>query len=347
MESKLLQEQEIIQNLGKYSTVWKIVGLNQFIEKGIRRLPILNRTKTKKFERLLDEFKPDLVLFDSPTELGASVAKKKIPLLTYFWDDWAFPYTIKEFSNPIHFRMFLMTRNHIVRQCLKKSTIILSETDSISNSIKKHYPKKRVITFPYSGIDTDYWKRDGEENAMELRRPCVGFVQHAKFRYKAKEMLVLSRVMSALPDVTFYWAGDGPYRNDVLSALSKFDNFEWLGSLEYPGEVKAFLSSIEICGLASGQEMSPYALKHAMSMEKPVIATDVGGVHESMKDKKAGFLVKEGDYKEWIQKISLLIDNPEKAYGMGRYGRRFTQENWDSRLAAEKLAIILKGIRSK
>ena len=110
-------------------------------------------------------------------------------------------------------------------------------------------------------------------------------------------------------------------------------------------------SSIDICGLASGlasgQEMSPYALKQAMSMEKPVIATGVGGVHETVKDKKAGFLVRRGDYEGWIQKISLLISNPERAYEMGRYGRKFIQDNWDSRMAAEKLVGILKSIRSK
>ena len=347
MESKLLQEQEIIENLGEHSIAWKIVRSSQFVEKGIRRLPILNRIKKKNFERLLDEFKPDFVLLDYPTELGASVAKRRIPLLVYFWDDWMFPKTTKKYSNPIHFRMYLMARNHIVRQCLKKSTVILSETDSISNSIKRHYPKNRVITFRYSSIDTDYWKMNEGENVMELRHPCVGFLQHADPMHKAKEMLVLSRVMSALPDVTFYWAGDGKYRNDVLLALSKFDNFEWLGSLEHPGEVKAFLSSIEICGLASGHDMSPYALKQAMSMEKPVIATSFDGAHETVRDKKAGFLVKQGDYKGWIQKISLLIDNPERAYEMGRYGRKFIQGNWDSRLAAEKLAVILKGIRPK
>ena len=274
-ESKLLQTQAIIQNLGKYSIAWKLVGLNTFIDKGIRRLPIPNRTKKKKFERLLDEFKPDFVILDSPSELGPSVTKRKIPLLVYFWDDWSHPPTTKEYSNPILFRMFLMARNHIVHQCLKKSTIIMSETDYISNIIKRHYPKNRVVTSSYSSINTDYWKMDDdEENVMELRHPCVGLLQNAKSRSKSNEMLVLSRVMNALPDVTFYWAGDGQYRNDVLLALSKFDNFEWLGSLKHPDEVKTFLSSIDICGLATGHDMSPYALKQAMSLEKPVIATD-------------------------------------------------------------------------
>ena len=53
-----------------------------------------------------------------------------------------------------------------------------------------------------------------------------GLLQDANVWLKAKEMLVLKKVLEKMPDVSFYWAGDGPYKDRILSELSKFKNFK-------------------------------------------------------------------------------------------------------------------------
>jgi len=63
-------------------------------------------------------------------------------------------------------------------------------------------------------------------------------------------------------------------------------------------------------------------------MEKPVIATDVGGVSEMMIDKKTGFLIKEGDSREIIKKIKFFLENEEEAKKMGKEGRKFIIDNF-------------------
>ena len=345
-ESKLLPEREIIENLGEYSIAWKIVGTSQFLEKGVRRLPILNRTKKKKFERLLDEFNPDFVMLDSPSELGPIAAGKKIPVLVYFWDNWS--YREMERDKMVYRSMYHAVRARVMNPCLKRASVILAETDSVADTIREHHPRSSVTTFPYSSIDTDYWSGDGRNGrGMALRHPCVGLLQHANEWFKAKEMLILPRVVEALPHVTFYWAGDGRYRDRILGPLAGYDNFEWLGALEYPDRVRDYLSSIDIYGLASAIEMSPYSLKQAMSMGVPAIVTDSDYISATMLDGKTGFLVRRGDHEGWIERILLLLGDVERAQEVGRQGRRFVRDSWDSRLAAEKLVAILKSVRSK
>jgi len=63
-------------------------------------------------------------------------------------------------------------------------------------------------------------------------------------------------------------------------------------------------------------------------MEKPVIATNVGGIPELMKDNETGFLVEKGNPEELIEKISFLLENPEIAGKMGIAGRKFIEENF-------------------
>ena len=132
-----------------------------------------------------------------------------------------------------------------------------------------------------------------------------------------------------MPDVHFYWAGDGVYRNEVLPLLEKYENFHWLGSLEYPEKVREFLTEIDVYALISGIDMSPLSLQEAQLMEKPVIATNVGGIPELMKDGETGFLIEKGNSTELFEKLSLLFNNLEKSKEMGKKGREFVKDNFN------------------
>ncbi len=94
---------------------------------------------------------------------------------------------------------------------------------------------------------------------------------------------------------------------------------------------RKFLEAIDIYALITGMDLAPLTLKEAQLMEKPVIATDVGGDGEMMIDKKTGFLVREGSSEDIIEKISQLLENKQMATEMGKEGSKFIQEkfNWE------------------
>ena len=132
-----------------------------------------------------------------------------------------------------------------------------------------------------------------------------------------------------MPDVHFYWAGDGVYKDEVLPLLEKYENFHWLGSLEYPDKVREFLTEIDVYALISGIDMSPLTLQEAQLMEKPVIATNVGGIPELMKDGETGFLIEKNNSIELFEKLSLLLDDQKKSEEMGKKGRKFVMDNFN------------------
>ncbi len=342
--SKWILQDKLIKNLEKRGIECRRVVRREYLGNVMARLPVLNTSKKRRFERLLDEFEPDAVVPDLPNELGPVAACKKIPVLVYFWDNWSYR-EMERKDRMVYRSIYHAVRARMMNPCLRRASVILAETDSIADTIRKHYPRSSVATFPYSSIDTDYWSGDGRNGrGMALKHPCVGLLQYANEWFKAKEMLVLRRVVKALPHVTFYCAGDGRYRDRVLEQLAGYDNFEWLGALEYPDRLREYLSSIDIYGLASAIEMSPYSLKMAMSIGVPAIATDSDYISATMLDGKTGFLVRQGDHVGWIERISQLLGDADGAQEMGRHGRRFVRDSWDNVVAAERLVGILKGI---
>jgi len=283
----------------------------------------------KKFKKLIEEFSPNAVFIDRQSHFGVDTIKSKIPLFVllrgHYWSEieWAKKTIHKGFVT----KMVIWFRNNIAEKCFRDATAVLPICGFLEDVVKEHHPKQK--TFPFlEGISADNWYNI---EGMSLKHPCVGLLQGADWWGKTKEMLILKKVMKELPDVTFYWVGDGVYREKILSELNEFDNFHWLGYLEYPDRVREFLSEIDIYALISGMDLAPLTLKEAQLMEKPVIATNAGGIPEMMDDKKTGFLVEEGNAKEVIEKISILLEDKELALSMGKKGREFVMNtfSWD------------------
>jgi glycosyltransferase involved in cell wall biosynthesis len=280
----------------------------------------------KKFNQLINEFKPDAVFIDRQAHFGVATLQAKIPLFVHLRGDyWSEIQWAKEtlYRFPIK-RTVLALRNRVSEKCFEGATLILPICGYLGEIVKSHYPAKPVEIL-YQGIDPSNWyKVDG----MKLKHPCVGLLQGAVIWGKTQEMLVLTKVLEAMPNVTFYWVGDGPYKDKILPILSKYENFKWLGAMEYPNKVREYLSEIDVYALVSGMDMSPLTLQEAQLMNKPVVATHVGGIPELMKDGETGFLVEKGDAKGWIDKISMLLNDPNRSSQMGKAGREFVQKTF-------------------
>ncbi len=283
----------------------------------------------KKFKKLMSEFSPDAVFIDRQSHFGVDTIKFKIPLFIllrgHYWSEieWA----KKTLYKGLLMRTVIWFRNNIAEKCFRNATAVLPICKYLEDVVKEHHPNQ--TTFPFlEGIDAERWYN---VEGTKLKHPCVGLLQGADWWGKTKEMLILKKVMKEMPDVNFYWVGDGVYRDRIISELNKFENFNWLGHLQYPEKVREFLSEIDIYALVSGMDLAPLTLKEAQLMEKPVIATDAGGISEMMQHEETGFLIKEGDSEDLIEKISILLNDKKLASQMGKSGREFVINNfgWD------------------
>ena len=284
---------------------------------------------TRKFKSLVREFKPDAILIDRQRHFGRAAIKSNLPLLVHlrgdYWSEimWARKTIYKSFPKNIVINQW----EKIANSCFENASLILPICKYLEERTKKHYPTQKTAVM-YQGINPDNWFR---EKGLKLKHPCVGLVQSAMIFGKVQEMLTLKNVLKQFPNVTFYWVGDGPYRDIILLELTKYPNFKWLGHLEYPKKIREFLTEIDIYALISGIDMSPLTLQEAQLMEKPVIATNVGGIPELMKDSETGFLVEKANADDLGDKVSQLLRDKEKRIQMGKAGREYVKEKfcWD------------------
>jgi glycosyltransferase involved in cell wall biosynthesis len=292
----------------------------------------------KKFNQLIESFKPDAVFVDRQTQFGLAAIKAGIPLLIQlrgnYWDEvnWA------KKNGSIKDKIVLSIKEKIAEDCFKGSKMILPFSNHLAEIVKEKYPDKKIKVF-HDGLEIDDWYKD---EPINFKHPCIGLLQNASIWKKAQEMISLKNILEKFPNVTFYWAGDGIYRQKILDVLEKYENFKWLGSLEYPSKVRKFLSSIDIYLLLSGYDTFGMTIIEAEIMQIPVIATNVGGTSEAIINGKTGFLVNQGDVKEIEGKINLLLNDQNLAKQIGNDGRKFVIENFSWEMTVKKFIENMK-----
>jgi glycosyltransferase involved in cell wall biosynthesis len=141
----------------------------------------------------------------------------------------------------------------------------------------------------------------------------------------------------------FYVIGDGPrraYLEQLVHELGVEKNVVFTGRISWP-EIYYILSHfVDICVSSSVSENFPYYILECMAANKPVVATDVGGVSEVVFDGMNGYLVPPKDSESLSKAIITLIDNPDKAKQMGMEGRKFVEQKFNMALLVEKLSEI-------
>ena len=325
--SKIFHLKEFAQNLEKYDIKTKVVFDTDYADGFPSRKISKWFSSNKKFKKLIHDFEPNVIFVDRTKHFALEASKTEIPLVIHLrGDHWAELIMARETLYKSAGKKIAINKwEEIGEECFKNSKLILPICDHLSKITTERYLGKPVETM-YQAINVDNWF---QKKGMELKHPCVGILQSATIWEKTKEMKILPKVLEKMSDVHFYWAGDGVYRDEVLPLLVKYENFHWLGSLEYPDKVREFLTEIDVYALISGIDMSPLTLQEAQLMEKPVIATNVGGIPELINDGETGFLIEKGNSTELFEKLSLLLNNLKKSKEMGKKGREFVKNNFN------------------
>lgn len=137
--------------------------------------------------------------------------------------------------------------------------------------------------------------------------------------------------------------GDGPDREDLKEYARKavLDQRVWfLGSRS---DVDRILNGIDVLLLPSQFEGMSNTLMEAMVAGRPVIASDIPGNDELVRDGKTGFLVPVGDIKALASRINQLLDDRSLREELGQAGRRRVLEEFSvDRMVEQHVSLYRK-----
>lgn len=136
---------------------------------------------------------------------------------------------------------------------------------------------------------------------------------------------IIKSVHKLFSDAIFWIVGDGPLENYLKRELRSLPVKFW-GRLPHQ-QIPEKLSQSSVMFLPSLMEGAPLVCLEALASQVPVVAFDVGGVSESIKNYETGFTVPVRDVKSMTKRIVSLLENDKDRKRMGRVGRKIVEKN--------------------
>lgn len=124
-------------------------------------------------------------------------------------------------------------------------------------------------------------------------------------------------------DVRFVIVGSGPEKDNLLDFAKEIELIEiefkgYIMNDQLPDELRECFCLV----LPSFSEGFPKVVLEAQAAARPVIASNVGGIPQIIKDGENGFLFSPYNLDELVEKIEAILEDPDMAKRMGVAGRK-------------------------
>jgi glycosyltransferase involved in cell wall biosynthesis len=232
----------------------------------------------------------------------------------------------------------------------KNASLLVTVSKYSSGKMVQFYgvDEKKIRVVP-NGVDIDRFKPSKVDAKLKRQigldsKLCVLFVGRLIPR-KGLSFLVeaAKHIVEEFEQTLFVVVGDGPLKSGLRARLEKMNlsrNFNFLGDVN-ESVLPALYNCADVFVLPSIQEGQGIALLEAQATGKPVVAFDVGGVREAVRDKETGFLMKP-DSSQLAEAVMKLLSNYSVREKMGSKGREFVSDNFSWDVCAQKMLKVYR-----
>ena len=185
----------------------------------------------------------------------------------------------------------------------------------------------------YQGIDpSDFYPEDG----FEFKKPAVAIIQNHTIHQKAQGLMNLKPVIEKLSRIQFYIAeGEdfgGLFKQRFLGQVkqhySGLRNVHFVKDVTGPRGVRRMLTACDCYVLASNLDCCPATVLEASLMQKPVVASRVGGVPEIVLENETGWTIPTSSREEWTEKLTQVLEDDRLKRRFGCRGREWVSERF-------------------
>lgn len=238
---------------------------------------------------------------------------------------------------------------------LRRADAIVAVTPQLADIAKKRLgiDPARIDTVP-NGVDTERFRPSDASSARQAlgleERPRIGFVgnlvpwQGVEFAIRA-----LPDVLRRNGEARFALVGDGISRSFLEGEATKLgveSQISFLGHIPYE-RVPLHIASFTVCVAPFVRRrnedagLSPLKMYEYMACGRPVVASDLPGVRETIARSGGGLVVPPEDPAALADAISRLLADASLAEAMGRHGRDYAVAECSWAHSAQRIDHVL------
>ncbi len=274
--------------------------------------------QSQKIKRYLDRLKPDILHAHYVSSYGVvGYLTRYRPLVISVWgkDIYDAP------ENPV--------LGYLIKRSLAKADYVLSTSKTMAKRTRE-FVKKEIAITPF-GIDlTKFYPQERSLRKVFVIGTARGLAPKYGIDYLVKAFAIVVR---EIPCAQLYIAGTGPQRSKLTNMASELGvaaNVKFFGFIN-PDRMPEFISGLDVFVMPSISESESFgvAALEAQACGIPVIASEIGGLRETVVDSSTGYLVPPKDINAIAEKILIFFKKRDLLVNMGQAGVRFVKENYD------------------
>ncbi|MFQ5823196.1 MAG: glycosyltransferase family 4 protein [bacterium] len=258
-----------------------------------------------------------------PGFLGRLAAKLVgVPIIVHTIHGFPF----HDFMNPIVKQFLIMIERFLSK--ISDKLITVSKLN-LEKAVKLRLAKRSKFVNVYSGIDFEKFEVDVD---VQTKKRELGILNSEKIvgmvgRFSVQKapldfIKAIPEVVKARNDVRFVLVGDGELREKINKLSKKLRIDSKLHLLGFREDIPELLHIFDIFVLTSLWEGLGRSLTEAMYTGRPVVATNVEGVPELVKNGETGILVHPKDIQSIAQGILTLLSDEQRAKQMGHVAKQ-------------------------
>lgn len=294
---------------------------------GFRFLPVpfkktFSLSMTRKIRRVLEENEIDILHTHGGIAglLGRRASgKSKTPAVVHTLHGIHYLH----YRNKVLRYLYIRLERHLSRRT--DAVIFVSEADLKEAERYKLAPEMKRILIK-NGIDvTRFRETDISEKVkkelkwrLNLSPPIVGTIARL---HRQKGIIDLIRAAGQIhrgsPEAKIVVVGGGPLERVLRVEAQKLGLERFFVMLGERTDARELLSLFDVFVLPSLWEGLPLVLLEAAAMGKPIVATDIDGVREVIRDGETGLLVPPANPERLAEAILRLLQDKDLAHKLG------------------------------
>lgn len=321
------------------------------------RWPVLDQwgIVTRLTERIIEVAeieRPDLLHAHSPALNGIAALRAakvlKLPVVyecRAFWEDAAVDHgTASEWG--LRYRATRALESHVFRRADAVTTICEGLRQEIAGRRGVATTKMTVIPNAVNIEDFSYGVTPDSETAQRLGlegKTVLGFIG-SFYAYEGLPFLIdtLTAMLQKESNLRLLLVGGGPDEDNVMQRIRQHgleDKVVMTGRVAHE-EVQLYYNLVDIfvyprMPMRLTDLVTPLKPLEAMAQGRLVVASDVGGHRELVRDGETGKLFRAGDKGALVRAVTDLLADRSQWDSMREAGRRFveSERTWESSVA--------------
>lgn len=344
------QSQEIVDGLTFYRTPRPRVKAPV-----VRELLEMNATR-KTLRAVIRKERPDILHAHSPVlnafpalSVGGQFNLPVVYEVRAFWEDAAVDHgTTEEDSIRYRTSRFLETR------AMHRADRVVALCEPLRQDIVGRGVSENHVSIVPNAVDDTFLKMaNGRDDAIRTQlgvkgRTVVGFIG-SFYSYEGLDLLLeaAAHLRTSLPEIKFLLIGGGPDEarlRRIAGELGLEETVRFVGRVKLD-EVARYYDAIDIFvyprrRMRLTELVTPLKPLEAMAQHKAIIASDVGGHRELMRDGETGYLFPAGSPEALVTRLQTVIANPADRVRVAANGRRFVENERSWKVVVDRYATI-------